>query len=660
MNVYRDLKDLPLFNRTVITIGSFDGLHAGHQKILNQLVRISQEKNLESIAITFDPHPRHIIYPKDDSLKLLTSLDEKIKLFKKSGIDHLILVPFTIEFSQLSAEEYISRFLVESFKPAYIVIGYDHRFGLNRSGNIDLLKMRSEALQYEVIEIPKQEIDSIGISSTKVRKALEQGSLDIVNTLLDRPYHLTGVVIRGRKLGTEIGFPTANLRLLSKYKLVPKLGIYVVYVMVRDKRYKGMLYIGDLPTVGIEGGRSIEVNIFDFEEDIYDDLIEVHLLKFLRGDEKFESIEALRSQLVVDRRMSLEYFENGEAPLDLDTTIAVLNYNTVSHLENFMPSLGFSSEAEFDLIVIDNDSKDGSQEFLADWHPEVEVVQLDKNYGFAEGYNRGLKKLKSKYIALVNSDIRVEKNWLDPLIEFLDSNTDYAAVMPKVRSMMEPEYFEYAGASGGFMDKWCYPFCRGRLFDTLEKDEGQYDEVTDVFWVTGAAFVIRRDLYEKFGGFDQEYFAHQEEIDLCWRLGNAGYKMAALPSSVVYHLGGGTLDYGNSRKIFLNFRNNLSSIIKNGTNSELFLLIPLRLVLDGIAGIRFLFLGQPGSCWAIIKAHFSFYSRFFSLLSKRRNLKSIIEKYRIGPATQSGRLKKSLIVQYYLRGKKSYSELIKD
>lgn len=658
MNVYRDLKDLPTFERTVITIGSFDGLHAGHQKILRQLKQIANTNSIESVVITFDPHPRHIIYPKDDSLRLLTTLDEKVELFRKSGVDNLVLVPFTVEFSQMPAEEYVQNFLIEYFKPSFIVIGYDHRFGLNRAGNIDLLKMRSTTLDYEVVEIPKQEIDSLGISSTKVRRALAEGSLDIVNTLLDRPYHLSGIVIRGRKLGTEIGFPTANLRLLSKYKLVPKLGIYVVHVVVRDKRYKGMLYIGDLPTVGIEGGRSIEVNIFDFEEDIYDELIEVHLLKFLREDEKFESIEALRSQLFVDKKDSQDYFLNENISEDLNTTIAVLNYNTVSHLENFMPSLSFSSEKDFDLVVIDNDSSDGSQAFLAEWHPEVEIVQLNENHGFAGGYNLGLKNIDSKYIALVNSDIRVDKNWLDPLIDFLETNSDYAAVMPKVRSLMEPENFEYAGASGGFMDKLGYPFCRGRIFDSLEKDEAQYDEPVDVFWVTGAAFVIRRELYEKFGGFDEDYFAHQEEIDLCWRLANAGYKMAVIPSSVVYHLGGGTLDYGNTRKVFLNFRNNLSSIVKNGSLSELLFLIPFRLALDGVAGVKFLLSGKPASCWAIIKAHFSFYGQYFSLLNKRKEIHRTRSENSIGIPSQAGRISKSIIFQYYIRGKKTFAEII--
>ncbi len=659
MNVYRDLKDLPTFERTVITIGSFDGLHAGHQKILKQLKQIARSNGVESIVITFDPHPRHIIYPKDDSLRLLTTLDEKIELFRKSGIDNLVLVPFTIEFSQMSAEEYVQNFLIEHFKPSFIVIGYDHRFGLNRSGNIDLLKMRAETLDYEVVEIPKQEIDSIGISSTKVRKAINDGSLDIVNTLLGRPYHLSGIVIRGRKLGTEIGFPTANLRLLSKYKLVPKLGIYVVHVVVRDKRYKGMLYIGDLPTVGIEGGRSIEVNIFDFDEDIYDELIEVHLLKFLREDEKFESIEALRTQLFVDKQSSQDYFLNENIPEDLNTTIAVLNYNTLSHLENFMPSLSFSSEKDFDLVVIDNNSSDGSQAYLADWHPEVGIVQLNENHGFAGGYNRGLKSIDSKYIALVNSDIRADKNWLDPLIDFMERNPDYAAVMPKVRSLMEPDNFEYAGASGGFMDKLGYPFCRGRIFDELEKDEGQYDDPIDVFWVTGAAFVIRRELFETFGGFDEDYFAHQEEIDLCWRLGNAGYKMAVIPSSLVYHLGGGTLDYGNTRKIYLNFRNNLSSIVKNGRLSELLILIPYRLVLDGVAGLKFLLSGKPSSCWAIIRAHFSFYGRYFSLLNKRKKIQETVDQKSIGAPVDTGRISKSIIFQYYLRGKKTFAEIIK-
>ena len=657
MNVYRDLVDLPSFTDTIITIGSFDGLHGGHQKIITQVKRLSRERQCENVVITFHPHPRHIIYPKDDSLKLLTTLEEKIDLFRKAGVDNLVLVNFTVEFSQQSADEYIRSFLLKKFHPQCIVIGYDHRFGLNRSGDIQMLKLKSKELGYEVVEIPKQQIDDIAISSTKVRKALGDGKLDIVNTLLNRPYHLSGVVIRGRKLGTEIGFPTANLKLLSKYKLVPKLGIYVVHVIVRGKKYQGMLYIGDLPTVGLESKRSIEVNIFDFDEDIYDDLVEVHLLKYLRGDEEFSSIENLRAQLIQDREASINYFSGVEMNEDLDTSIVILNYNTVHHLESFLPSVGFSSQKNFDTVVIDNNSNDGSADYIAEWHPEIKVVSLDSNYGFAGGYNKGLESVDSKYIILLNSDVRVEKDWIDPLIEFMDTHPDYAAVMPKVRSMEDPQLFEYAGAAGGFIDVFGYPFCKGRVLDTLESDEGQYDQITDIFWVTGAAAVFRRDLFEKFGGFDEAYFAHHEEIDLCWRLHNAGYKMAMIPSSIVYHLGGGTLSYGSRNKIFLNFRNSLSSVVKNEKLGKLFFAIPSRLVLDGLAGIRFLVLGQVGSCWAIIKAHFSFYARVPSLIRKRNSNKKLVTDFAIGNPNDKVRTGKSLIFEYYLRGKKKYSEI---
>ena len=306
------------------------------------------------------------------------------------------------------------------------------------------------------------------------------------------------------------------------------------------------------------------------------------------------------------------------------------------------------SAEDSQLLFIDNASTDESLDILESEFKEIEVCKLKENYGYAGGYNLGLKGITAPYIVLVNSDIRVSENWLQPLVEFLDANPDYGAAMPKILSDTTNEYFEYAGASGGFLDSLSYPYCRGRIFDTIEKDEGQYDNVADVDWVSGAAFIIRRTLFEELGGFDQSFFAHQEEIDLCWRIRRSGYKLAVIPSSVVYHLGGGTLDYANSKKVFLNFRNNLVMIVKNEALSVLLWKIPLRLILDGVAGIKMLLSGSFASCWAIIKAHFSFYSR---LLSSRKKYKSVRSDKKL--ITRLGM--PSILWAYHIRGKKTFS-----
>lgn len=657
MQVYRELKDLPEFANTVLTIGSFDGVHAGHQKILKRVKEIASLKQSLSIVVTFHPHPRSVVYPKDDSLKLLNSLEEKIELIESFGIDVLVIVPFTIEFSQLSAQEYIENFLITHFKPSELVIGYDHRFGLNRVGDIQLLKLKSKALGFEVTEIPKQEIDLLTISSTKIRNSVSEGHLEEANVLLKQPYRLSGKVIRGRKLGTEIGFPTANIEIESELKLIPKKGIYVVYVAVNDEEYRGMLYIGDIPTIGTDNPLSIEVNIFDFNQDIYDTRISVKVLKYLRGDMKFNDLASLKVQLGKDREMSLAYFSHEDPTIDTDATVAILNYNTVNHLENYLPSTSFSSKNSFSTVVIDNASNDGSQAYISEWHPEIELVQLDKNYGFAGGYNQGLKNVQSKYIALLNSDVQVSENWLDPLVEFLDGHPGYGAVMPKIRSFNEKEYFEYAGASGGYLDFLGYPFCRGRIFDFLEKDDNQYDSQESIFWVTGAACLIRTELFKKLGGFDEDYFAHQEEIDLCWRMHRAGYKLGVVPSSTVFHLGGGTLDYGNSRKVYLNFRNNLFTLFKNLTIPKLLWVIPLRLILDGIAGVKFLFGANIRSVLSIIKAHIHFYLALVSLIKKRKRYSEKILAVKVGEENLDGMVEKSILFEYFVKGNKTFSKI---
>ncbi len=657
MRVFKGLSELPDISDSVITIGSFDGVHAGHQKIIDRLKQLSSQVGCENYIITFHPHPRSIIYPKDKSLKLLSSLEEKIKLFDNYGVDNLVIVPFTIEFSQISALEYIDKFLVGKFNPRYLVIGYDHRFGINRTGDINLLRQVKDTYNFNIVEIPAQEMDELTISSSKIRLALQNGDLYQANNLLNHPYQISGKVIRGRKLGTEIGFPTANLELEDSKKLVPMDGIYACKVNTNKGEYNGMLYIGDVPTVGLDHRKSIEINIFDFNDDIYDERISVEILHFIRHEQKFDGIESLKQQLHKDRDSALEYFSDCAQRPKAKVCIAILNYNTQHLLEDFLPSISYSSDEEFDVVLIDNASSDHSVEYVNKWFPEIKVIQMSKNYGFAEAYNRAMDMINSEYIVMLNSDVMVNENWLDPITKFLEENKDYAVAMPKVLSYEEQDSFEYAGASGGYIDALAYPFCRGRIFDTVEQDEGQYDSVESVFWATGAAFVIRKELYVEMGGFDNDFFAHHEEIDLCWRLRNAGYRIAVIPESVVYHLGGGTLEYDNKRKIYLNFRNNLFTLFKNESFFSLLWKLPSRLVMDGIAGLNFMFQLKFNGVLAILLAHFSFYKNIFKLINKRRITTSVINKYRIYEPNLEGRFQGSIVFQYFILCKKRFSQL---
>ena len=660
MQVFRDLEALPNLEGTIVTVGSFDGVHTGHQKIINRIKQLSVEHGTKNVVLTFHPHPRSIVYPKDASLKLLSSLQEKIDLFEGFGIDYLVIVPFTIEFSQLPPTEYIEKLLVNNFKPSHIVIGYDHRFGLNREGDISLLKIKAPHYGFNVIEIEKQEIEAITISSTKIRKALLEGDLVQANTLLNYPYCISGEVVEGRKVGTDIGYPTANIQVESDKKLIPKDGIYTCYIDVEKQRYKGMMYIGDIPTIKGKNPKTVEVNIFDFDQDIYGKRISVQLLKFLREDEKFNNLDALKAQLAQDKLATLSFFDsniNFSQSKNLDATIAILNYNATDYLETFLPSVSHSSQSEFETLVIDNYSDDDPEEMLEEWFPEIKYLRLDKNYGFAEGYNRGLVNVTSKYIVFLNSDVKVTEGWLDPLIAYLDAHDECAAVMPKILSLEDPDSFEYAGAAGGYIDNFAYPYCRGRIFDEIEKDKGQYDNEASVFWVSGAACVIRTDVFKELGGFDGDYFAHQEEIDLCWRMHRAGYKLAVLPESKVYHLGGGTLNYGSTFKIYLNFRNSLANIFKNESFMNLLWKIPIRLSLDGIAGLKFLFSGQLKSFWAVLRAHFAFYLRLPSLIRKRRMYSKNIDRVRFASINKDGIYEGSIVVKHFLGGRRTFSEL---
>ena len=660
MIVCRDLNALPSFERSVVTIGSFDGVHQGHRKLLKKISDIASDQDLVSIVITFDPHPRQVIYPKDKELKLLNNLDEKLDSIRKTAIDYVVIVPFTIEFSQISPSEYIENFLVKLFNPAHIVIGYDHKFGLNRQGDIHLLKSVAPKFDFQITEITAHALNDIAVSSTKIRTALQAGDIILANRYLEDQYPISGIVTQGQQLGRQIGYPTANIKVASSYKLIPSYGVYAVTVKIGDEAnlHHGMLYIGTKPT--IEGSKEevIEVNIFDFDQDIYGKKISVFLHDYVREDVKFEGIEALTTKLGEDEaqiRDMLSIIQDNQHP---EVAIVVLNYNGEEFLESYLPFMTDSyTTGSSKIYVIDNQSTDGSIDYVREWHPEIEVIELDKNYGFAEGYNQGLSKINADYFALVNSDLQVTDHWLDPIIKLMKSDEHIAAVQPKILSMEHKDSFEYAGAAGGVMDILNYPFCRGRLFDTVEKDEQQFEEVTDIFWASGAAMVIKAELMQSFGGFDGDFFAHQEEIDLCWRLKNAGYRISYMPESTVYHLGGGTLNYDNPRKTYLNFRNNFISSFKNEPAGQLLWKMPVRFILDIISAFKFLVSGQAGSAKAVLKALLYILSHPVSILRKRRETKAKLKDLRIGNRTTEGRSSKSIVWSYFVLGKKTFTSL---
>lgn len=287
------------------------------------------------------------------------------------------------------------------------------------------------------------------------------------------------------------------------------------------------------------------------------------------------------------------------------TSVVILNWNGLPMLKRFLPSvIACSGDAE--IVVADNASTDGSVEAVRTLFSGVRIVTLDRNYGFADGYNRALKQVEAQYYVLLNSDVEVVPGWIEPLVGFLDNHADYCACQPKLRSYGARDMFEYAGASGGYIDKYGYPFCRGRLFSTVEGDHGQYDDVADVLWATGACLVIRSADYWRAGGLDARFFAHNEEIDLCWRLRLMGRRVACVPQSTVWHVGGGTLPKSNPMKTYLNFRNNLTMLYKNLPDSELHTVMRVRWVLDRVAALQMLLTGHWGECRAVLRARRDF------------------------------------------------------
>ncbi len=304
---------------------------------------------------------------------------------------------------------------------------------------------------------------------------------------------------------------------------------------------------------------------------------------------------------------------------------------------------------DFEIIIADNNSTDGTKEWLSETYPEVRIAAFDDNYGYTGGNNKAAPFAEKEILLFLNNDVEVTPNWLNSISQTFESDDNIAIVQPKLRSYENREYFEYAGAAGGFLDTLGYPFCQGRVLDTVEKDVGQFDEIREITWASGAAFAIRKEVFENLAGFDEDFEFHMEEIDLCWRSINSGYKVFYTPGSTVYHLGGGSLPMGSSRKVYYNFRNNLFMLWKNLPSSQLWYKILLRLILDGVAAFRSLISGRPGELFAILKAHLHFYSKL-SLMHKKRKLT---------PEKSKGILRPTLIIwHYFLRGKKTYRDLL--
>jgi len=330
--------------------------------------------------------------------------------------------------------------------------------------------------------------------------------------------------------------------------------------------------------------------------------------------------------------------------------VVVLNYNTSHLLKQFLPSITATTYHKVRLIVADNGSNDNSEDIVKQFD-KVEWMPLGINHGYAEGYNIALNQIEADYYVLLNSDVEVTPNWLEPLLEYSMANADFVALQPKIKSFHNKEYFEYAGAAGGFLDKLGYPYCRGRIFDICEKDEGQYDNPIDIFWASGAALFIKSEAYKAVGGLDKRLFAHMEEIDLCWRLKLMGYKIACVPQSVVYHVGGGTLSAQNSRKTYLNFRNSLVLLARYNQGFVAFFKVILRMILDAPAALLYLLKGRPSDVWAIAKAHWNF------ILNLNYWTKNKLNPIKIAQKSLTGNALNSIAYSYYVKGHKKFSNL---
>ncbi len=334
------------------------------------------------------------------------------------------------------------------------------------------------------------------------------------------------------------------------------------------------------------------------------------------------------------------------------TAVVILNWNGRQHLEQFLPSVVQHTPPQVRIIVADNGSTDDSLSFIERHYPTIETIRLAENYGFAEGYNRALGLVDAEFFVLLNSDVEVTAGWIEPLVATLTNHRNVAAVAPKLRSYGRREYFEYAGAAGGYIDILGYPFCRGRILSTLEEDKGQYDTPQEVFWASGAAFCCRADVFRRLGGFDADFFAHMEEIDLCWRMQLSGYKIMVEPRSVVYHLGGGTMPNESPRKLYLNYRNNLSMLFKCAPTPQRILVAAVRPIADMLSALMYILKGEKALAEVTIKAYRDFFALHKTLGEKRRAVRSCV-------TTESTKIYRGSIVFRYALGKRFFGDMMK-
>lgn len=335
-----------------------------------------------------------------------------------------------------------------------------------------------------------------------------------------------------------------------------------------------------------------------------------------------------------------------------DTAVVILSYNGRKWHELFLPLIVSEAHTGYDVVVVDNASTDDTLQYVQENYPTVHTLQIAVNRGFSNGYAEALKQIQAKYYVLLSADFEVTTGWFPPLINAMHRYQGLAACQPKIRYWKEREFFEYAGAAGGFKDKYGYMFCRGRIFNELEKDNGQYNDDIEIFWASGGCLMVRADLYHKVGGLDPDFYAHMEEIDLCWRLKNAGYKIGYIAGSTVYHVGGSVISYGSPQKLYYNFRNSLILLLKNEKASTLLWLFPLRLMLDGVAGVHMLLGGKVKEMFIIIKAHFHFYGSLGKWLKRRKEAnKNITHR------NEAGLYKRSIVWQFFALRKRIFTKL---
>ncbi len=335
----------------------------------------------------------------------------------------------------------------------------------------------------------------------------------------------------------------------------------------------------------------------------------------------------------------------------MKVAVAILNWNGKKHIENYLPSV-IKHSSNNDIYLIDNGSTDDSIAYVRSTFPNVKIIPLNDNHGFCGGYNRGLAKISADYYVLLNSDIEVTENWIDIQLEEIKKDATIVACQPKIKAYLDKSKFEHAGAAGGYIDILGYPFCRGRILMDEEIDRDQYEETQDIFWATGAALLIKADIFHSLGGLDETFFAHMEEIDLCWRIKNAGYRIICTPKATVYHLGGATLSYDNPRKTYLNFRNGLAIMLKNMPGSYVIPVLLMRLILDGVAGIQFFILGYFSHTWAVLRAHFAFYGRVPHYLKLRRSYVENVKTHH-----HKEMFNGSIVFNYFILRRTKFSDL---